>query len=349
VDYSIEFLALAHPIIFPTSIHLIKEIQIVSQVITAPALFTTETFNALFDRECAEANIEATVEVAAASPEGLYYFMQRYAHFNGYAGSLVARLASSIGISRDLFNQSGVSISDQADRGLDIAAKVLAATIDEHADAGAQQVTHRTLAQATMKAIGDYAELSDIERNKIAQTPDWMQPILVDTVSGYQGIIGDLQALVTALGFHIGSELLADREYALIDKVVRHNNRGVGFDAYLHGKQVEIGGKRLSPWYWIVVHGKHNSSGVEAEHCQLGIDALNLMAQYRPESADTILAWASKGFLDFADVQQRLFFQSEVELQTLKTRELVAISGASITSMNNSAFIAGGYSANSLN
>jgi hypothetical protein len=305
-----------------------------TQVITALTPFTIDTFHALFDRDSAEANIENTVEVAAASPEGLYYFMQRYAHFNGYAGSLVARLASSIGISRDLFNQSGVAIADQADRGLNIAAKVLAATIDEHADAGAQQVTHRTLAQATMNAIGDYAGLSDSERNKIAQTPDWMKPILVDTVGGYQGVIGDLQALVTAVGFHIGSELLADREYALIDKVVRHNHRGAGFDAYLQGKQVEIGGKRLSPWYWIVVHGKHNSSGVEAEHCQLAIDALNMIAEYRPESAATILEWATKGFLDFADVQQRLFFQSEVELQTLKTRKLATASSYSDYSLN---------------
>jgi hypothetical protein len=305
-----------------------------TQVITALTPFTIDTFHALFDRDGAEANIENTVEVAAASPEGLYYFMQRYAHFNGYAGSLVARLASSIGISRDLFNQSGVAIADQADRGLNIAAKVLAATIDEHADAGAQQVTHRTLAQATMNAIGDYAGLSDRERNNIAQTPDWMQPILVDTVGGYQGVIGDLQALVTAVGFHIGSELLADREYALIDKVVRHNHRGAGFDAYLQGKQVEIGGKRLSPWYWIVVHGKHNSSGVEAEHCQLAIDALNMIAEYRSESAATILEWATKGFLDFADVQQRLFFQSEVELQTLKTRKLATVSSYSDYSLN---------------
>ena len=55
--------------------------------------------------------------------------MQRYVHFNGYAGSLVARLASSIGLSRDLFNNSNTVI-DEADRGMEIAAKVFAATID---------------------------------------------------------------------------------------------------------------------------------------------------------------------------------------------------------------------------
>jgi hypothetical protein len=294
------------------------------QMTTTLTPFTIQTFHKLFDREEMEANIEATVELAAASPEGLYYFMQRYAHFNAFAGSLVARLASSIGISRDLFNQSGIPVADQADRGLNIAAKVLAATIDEHADDGAQQVTHRTLAQVTMNAISDYAGLNNTERNKIAQAPDWLQHIVVELLAGYQGVIGDLEGLVVALGFHIGSELLADREYALIDKVVRYNHRDEGFDAYLQGKQVEIGGKRLSPWYWIVVHGKHNSTGVEAEHCQLAIDALNLMTEYRPESAATILEWASKGFLDFARIQHQLFFDSAAEIRSLKTRQLVS-------------------------
>ena len=287
--------------------------------------FTIDTFHGLFDREVAEANIEATVELAVTTPERLYYFMQRYAHFNGFAGSLVARLASSVGLSREFFNQAGLAVVDQADRGLDIAAKVLAATIDEHADAGAQQVTHRTLAQATMAAIGDYAQLSTIDRNKAARTPEWLEDVVNDFIAGYQGKIGDLEALVTAVGFHIGSELLADREYALIDKVVRHNHRGTGFDAYLQGKQVKIAGKRLSPWYWVVVHGKHNSSGVEAEHCQLAIDALNLMAEYRPESTETILAWASAGFLDFARVQQQLFADSMTEMQELALRELTAV------------------------
>jgi hypothetical protein len=284
---------------------------------TATARFTTETFDNLFDRQMNNANIEATIELAASDPVKLYYFMQRYAYFNSYAGSLVARLASSIGISYQLFRQNEVAVIDQSDRGLEIAAKVLAATIDEHADAGAQQVPHRTLAQITLKAVSEYANLGDNELNQVAQAPAWMQAIITDLIDGYQGKIDDLEAIVTALGFHIGSELLADREYSLIDKVVRYTNRGSGFDAWLQGKQVEVGGKRLSPWYWIVVHGKHNASGVEADHFELALDALNLLAEYRPESNEQIWQWASKGFLDFAELQQRLFACTKAELADL--------------------------------
>jgi hypothetical protein len=284
---------------------------------TAAARFTIETFDNLFDRQMNNANIEATIELAASDPVKLYYFMQRYAYFNSYAGSLVARLASSIGISYQLFRQNEVAVIDQSDRGLEIAAKVLAATIDEHADAGAQQVPHRTLAQITLKAVSEYAKLGDNELNEIAQAPDWMQAIITDLINGYQGKIDDLEAIVTALGFHIGSELLADREYSLIDKVVRYTNRGSGFDSWLQGKQVEVGGKRLSPWYWIVVHGKHNASGVEADHFELALDALNLLAEYRPESNEQIWQWASRGFLDFAELQQRLFACTKAELTAL--------------------------------
>jgi hypothetical protein len=278
--------------------------------------FTIETFQNLFDRSLNDAIIESTVELAVTNPVKLYYFMQRYAYFNSFAGSLVARLASSIGLSYNLFRHKDISVADQSDRGLEIAAKVFAATIDEHADAGAERVPHRTLAQATLRAVGEYAQLSDTQLNQAAQNPEWMNELITIALDGYPGKIGDIEALATAIGFHIGSELLADREYAIIDKVVRYTNRGVGFDAWLKGKQVKIGGKRLSPWYWIVVHGQHNAAGVEADHSGFAVEALNLLAQYRPESQETILKWASKGFLDFAQLQERLFQNIQTELRT---------------------------------
>jgi hypothetical protein len=282
------------------------------------ANFTIETFHNLFDRAQNDATIESAVELAVTNPVKLYYFMQRYAYFNSFAGSLVARLASSIGLSYHLFRQKEISVLDQSDRGLEIAAKVFAATIDEHADGGAGNLPHRTLAQATLKAVGEYARLRDVQLNQAAQTPEWMNELIAIALDVYPGKIGDIEALATAIGCHIGSELLADREYAIIDKVVRHTNRGVGFDAWLKGKQVTVGGKRLSPWYWIVVHGKHESVGVEADHSDYAIEALNLLAQYSSESPETILKWASKGFLDFAQLQERLFqnIQSELRVMT---------------------------------
>lgn len=281
------------------------------------ASFTIDTFDSLFDGKMNNANIEATTELAVSSPLRLYYFMQRYTYFDSFAGSLAARLASAIGLSYDLFRCSEEPVLEQSDRGLVIAAKIFAAAIDEHADSKAHNVPHRTLAQATLKAISDYAELSDIECNQISQNPQWLETLVTKLIAGYEGKVNDLEALVTAAGFHLASELLAVREYSIIDKVVRYTHRGLGFDAWLQGKKIEIGVKRLSPWFWITVHGKHIGLGVEAEHRDMALEALNLIARYYPESNEKILKWASKGFLGYANLQNTLYLEIQNELTTI--------------------------------
>lgn len=277
--------------------------------ISCTSILSLPQLDDLFHFAKLDQSVESACQLAVRHPNALYLFMQRYTHFNGCAGSLVARLASSVGLSRHLFNSLSNPVIDEADRGLEIAAKILAATIDEHADKGAKSVPHRTLAQATLKSVGDYAGLTLDERNQCSCLPSWMQEVLNDTVQGYQGIPGDLIALIRSVGFHAASEVLADREYAIIDKVVRHENRDRGFDAYLrqmHGK-VEIEQGQFSAWYWIVIHGKHQGSGVEAEHFQCALEALDLVAHYRPESAHQICQWALQGFADFVAIQQNLF------------------------------------------
>ena len=288
------------------------------------SILTKDLINRLFDIPTLDRSVESTCQLAIKDPRALYLFMQRYVHFNGYAGSLVARLASSIGLSRDLFNNASTVI-DEADRGMEIAAKVIAATIDEHADQGAKYIPHRTLAQATLKAVGNYANLSEVERNEFAVAPAWMVKVLEDLFKGYQGVPGDAPALIRAMGFHAASEILADREYGLIDKVVRHDNRDKGFDAYLRTSdgKVKVNDRQFSAWYWIVIHGKHQGSGVEVEHFEFALEAINLAANYRPESAQQVREYALQGFTDFANIQQRLFAEISKECSQLRVLELV--------------------------
>lgn len=272
-------------------------------------ILTKNQLDDLFNFSSLNRSVELACQLAVQHPRLLYLFMQRYAHFNGYAGSLVARLASSVGLSRDLFKSSSAVVVDEADRGLEIAARILAATIDEHADKGQKYAPHRTLAQATLKSIGDYAVLNIDERNHLSRLPNWMQEVLENTVQGYQGVPGDVSSLIRALGFHAASEILASFEYSIIDKVVRHDNRSIGFDAYLRGmhERVEVEQGLFSAWYWIVVHGKHKGSGVEDEHFQSALEALDLASRYRTESAQQIQQWALQGFSGFVEIQQRLF------------------------------------------
>ena len=55
------------------------------------------------------------------------------------------------------------------------------------------------------------------------------------------------------------------------------------------------------------MHSRHDNSGVEIEHLDRGLEALNLSVKYTNESEEQIVNWAVKGFNKFLELQQRLF------------------------------------------
>lgn len=233
-----------------------------------------------FDFEHCDVTCVSACEAALASPKATYLFFNRYAALNGFAGPLVARLASSLGLSRQIFKQSGVPV-DIADRDMLVAQKVFAATIDEYGDENQFQHTHRTLAQATVEAAASYAGLNHRQRRELSDLPEVYQPILTSFIDDYQGKVGDERALVRALGYHIASEVRADREYALIDEVFRHRNKGQGFHAYLkQNSRVTIDEQSVSAWYWVAAHGHYGGSGVEWDHFEAALDAVRIARRY---------------------------------------------------------------------
>ena len=68
--------------------------------------FSENLFTEKFDFVELEQTVASTVRLATQNPLALYLFFQRYTYFNGYASSVIARLASSIAMSRYLFNDS---------------------------------------------------------------------------------------------------------------------------------------------------------------------------------------------------------------------------------------------------
>jgi hypothetical protein len=269
-------------------------------------LFTENTFTEIVDFSQIERTISSTIRLAAKNPVTLYLFFQRYTYFNSYASAAIARLASSIGLSHYLFTNSELLVTEEADRGMDIAAQILSAAADE----GINGVpVHRALAQLLLKTIGNYAELSVEERNKFAQIPTWLDYIVKDTVANYEGQPDNIASLIRAMGFNYASEIFGDREYALIDMIVCHENKGLGFDRYLKdkAKPAMIQGHQYTPWCWVTIHSKFDSSGAEAEHSQCALEALNMSVRYRSESDQQMLAWAKEGFTKFVELQQSLF------------------------------------------
>lgn len=289
-------------------------------------VFTEEEFDSRFNLDLLDKTVAECCRTATQNPEAFYLFMQRYTHFNAAAGPLVARLASSIGLSRELFIDSSYDVLDEADRGLKIAAGVFSATIDEHSDQSYKNLPHRTFAQATLKAVGNYANLTVEQRNEFAKVPDWLTSMLAATVDAYQGEIGNLERLIKSIGVHIGSEMLADREYIVIDKVVRQEQSGVGFDKYLketHGK-VDFDNDKISSWYWVAIHGSCQKSGVEKDHYEAALSALDMVVKYSPYTREEVRKLAFEGFNTLVNVQQTLFKEIQKECLALENKELAS-------------------------
>jgi hypothetical protein len=284
-------------------------------------------FSGEFFRECfavAEAGdkIEGYFNRAIQNPTGLYMFFQRYTHFNAYTSAVISRLASSIAMSRYLFNDPTVETIEEADRGFNLAAKVMIAASDEGTNDGAP---HRTLAQLLLRTMGDYAELSISDRNQFASVPAWLTDICNGIMEGYAGVPGDVVSLIRSMGFHAASELFGDIEYELVDKVVRYDNKDVGFDAFLRKTPVaELCGHRYHPWGYVLVHASHKgAAGVEACHFECVVDALNMVADYRPESKEQIMAWALEGFEQFMNLEQDMFARVDKETQAFVATQSV--------------------------
>jgi len=195
---------------------------------------------------------------------------------------------------------------EEADRGMEIAALVMSAAADEGMD---DRPVHRVLAQLLLKTVGNYAGLSAEERNEFAKIPAWLNEIVDASIAGYQGTPGDIASLIRALGFHLASEMLGDREYSLLDMIIRRENKGIGFDRYLREKAVPVAiqGHKYHPWCWVVIHSECDRSAAEAQHRDYALTALNMAVRYCRESDQQMLTWAKEGFATFVELQQRLF------------------------------------------
>ncbi|MGA7935136.1 MAG: hypothetical protein WCA35_16430 [Kovacikia sp.] len=289
------------------------------------SLFSESYLKNEFNLADLDQTVTSTLRLAVQNPETLYLFFQRYTYFNAYVSALISRLASSISLSRYLFNNSELLVKEEADRGMEIAAQVMSAAADEGTDS---TPIHRALAQLLLKTVGDYAELSANKRNEFAKIPAWLNQVIDGVIENYQGTPGDIASLIKAMGFHLASEILGDREYALLDMVVRYENKGIGFDRYLLEKapRVKIHGHVYSPWTWVAIHSKFEESAAEAEHTECAFNALNMTARYCSEPEQQILEWVLQGFTTFVELQQRLFneiYRECLELQETQTESLV--------------------------
>ncbi|MBI1970806.1 hypothetical protein HYS47_03595 [Candidatus Woesearchaeota archaeon] len=204
-----------------------------------------------------------------ATPETIVPIIIKYVHFNRLFGAGVASLAGRVGAQDDLF-RANANHGGWNDRSMEVASHIFAAAIDEFGDRElATHPTHRTMAQAVIKGSTEYShypfdDVQDDLRHIRAKFD-------AQVTNGY-GIYSrqdDEQGLFRSIGFHVGSELLADSEFRALDNTLRRDYPCLV--NHLENTKVTISGCEVPAYYWIKIH-----TSVEADHFVHAVQAANV-------------------------------------------------------------------------
>jgi len=237
---------------------------------------------------------------SATEPPALLSVLGRYVQFNSAFGPGLANLAGEIAARQGLFRDPGEPVKILADRAAEVAADFFYAAVDEFDDrATPWRDTHRTLAQATVKGAGQFFGYSPAELNDVIRINRATEAAQARVWEGYGlGLNLEQPQLFEAMGFHVGSEILADEEFSVIDRVLRER-RGDLVQA-LEGMRVEILGEKHNAYYWIRIH-----TGVEAEHFDAALKGVNNALRFYAGAHDLqeVKGWILLGFARFARMQ----------------------------------------------
>lgn len=280
-------------------------------------MITLDDFRGYLNVDEVNAAMESTCRDAIASPELMHLFMQRFAYYCASYSHSVPILCGNIGRSKH-FRDPQAAIPSYANRAMDVAAKVFSASVEEFRDPRTG-VSHRTLAYALLDKLAKYAGLSPAAVEQVEQTGDWLPEMTTFVQRCYQAKPDNLVQIVRAMGFHAAAETIGGNECSIINAVMFSGQRHGSFGQFIKQNKVRFKEGVVSPWYWIVIHGTDATEGLELEHAEDAIQALNLVAQYSTASEAQIISWAGHGFRYLADIQTRFFRRAQQELRQYAT------------------------------
>jgi hypothetical protein len=244
-------------------------------------------------------NLRAAFE-GAASPERLLSILGRYIQFNSAFGPGLANLAGEIAARQGLFRDPDEPVHILQDRAAEVASDFFYAAVDEFDDrATPWRDTHRTLAQACLKGMGAFFGYAPQQLNDVLRINPATETSMRRVWEGY-GVGAQLEEprLFRCMGFHTGSEILADQEFVILDRVLRA--RHADMVAVLEAARVPLAGEKHNAYYWVRIH-----TGVEAEHFDAALKGVNNALRFYAGDADpaVVKGWIMEGFGQFAGVQ----------------------------------------------
>jgi hypothetical protein len=273
-----------------------------STLLTHPARgaeqVTREDLAPVLDSHTGNRTFESALRRAARDSD-LLRLLGQYIHFNSVFGSGVASLAGELGARQDLFRDREEGLASAADRSVEVAAPVFYAAVDEFGSGASRRATHRSMAQATLKAAGLYFghDAAALDRLALPARPTLDAEARVRDGYGLSQAPDD-EKLFRALGFHMGSEVLADEEFNILDRFLRAERPA--FVEHMQAARVEAGGSVSVAYRWIQVH-----TSVEADHFSAAVSSANLALRFYagPHEPPRPKSWIADGFREFASVQ----------------------------------------------
>ena len=243
--------------------------------------------------------LQAAFESAGNAPR-LLTILGRYIQFNSAFGPGLANLAGEIAACQGLFRDPEEPVLILQDRAAHVASDFFYAAIDEFDDrATPWRDTHRTLAQACLNGMGAYFGYAPAQLNDVVSINPMTEASIQRVWEGY-GLGARLpeSRLFRGMGFHAGSEILADQEFVIIDRVLKKTRPEMV--AALEAARVPVLGEKHNAYYWIRIH-----TGVEAEHFDAALAGVNNALRFYAGETDagTVKAWILEGFDHFASVQ----------------------------------------------
>lgn len=280
----------------------------------APTRIHLKDLQERHDFAASKALVEQALGRAMRSNKGLVRFFARYTSWNGFFGSGVAALAAKCGRSRKVFLDRTQDIEQLADRSVFVGSFFFDAARDEFDDRDTvHRDTHRCLAQATLSGLIEYSRLSDAaEINALLDDPIWLEALHERVAAGYGARSADTPAAIfRAMGYHLGSEVLADEEFSLIHTAMEQSNPELV--TWLDAHEVEIAGQSHNAWYWVKIHSGHGG-GVEADHFAWAVKGVRRGFQFSdPRLHPELKKQVFLGFADFARDHEE-FFSNVCEL-----------------------------------
>lgn len=273
---------------------------------------TVAELKSLCDFDGQSAAVRSALAAALDEPVARVRFLGRYASWNGFFGSGVATLAGKIGRSRGLFADPAQPLRALADRSVYVASYFFDAARDEFDDRDTvHRDTHRCLAQSMLKGLIDHeaanGALGDgIDLNVLLDEPLWLKALNDRVAVGYgAGTPDDLPSVFASIGYHLGSELLADQEFSIIDRTLRE--LAPALVTHLQDTTVNIAGQDHRAYQWISIHSGHGG-GAEADHFEWATQGARLALRFVPARYhDDLRRQLHLGFQSFARDHREFF------------------------------------------